>query len=82
MAQARPYPIHVLIIEPPSHPLWGLLHYLFFSFRESVDRGLLPGKKGVPASVHFRPNTLTNSRGEDCDVLAREKVIAMLLCRR
>lgn len=54
MAHARPYPIHVLIIEPPSHPLWGLLHYLFFSFRESVDWGPAAWKERSPCFGAFQ----------------------------
>lgn len=64
-------------LSPLPPPPWGLLHYLCADFRKSVDQGC--PERGLPASVHFRPNTLTNSRGEDCNVLAREKVIAVLL---
>lgn len=77
-AHAWPPVVHFLITQStPPPPPWGLLHYLCADFRKSVDQGC--PERGLPASVHFRPNTLTNSRGEDCNVLAREKVIAVLL---
>ena len=48
-------------------------------FRKSADPGLAVWKGRSPCFIVFQPNTLTNSRGEDCNMLAREKVIAVLL---
>lgn len=74
MASCCAFPHHSAH-HPPLEP-----SALLVDFRKSVDQGC--PERGLPASVHFGPNTLTNSRGEDCNVLAREKVIAVLLHRR
>lgn len=51
-------------------------------FRKNVDLSLTVWKERSLCFSVFQPNTLTNSRGEDCNMLAREKVIAVLPCRR
>lgn len=38
----------------PGHPLQGLLHYLFFSFREGVDQGPAAWKERSPCFGAFQ----------------------------